>query len=159
MKLVFLLLSLMFVGGTLEAKVPSFHTLEKRYKESYFPGFDPYVGMALPGRCFYINNPKKAVATSVLVSLGFDGYELAVLLSHPSPEALFDTLPMEDILLKYPQVNAFFQPVIGTETEVLIRRFAKNKEYLGKIREDATAILIQDSADNKIFRHCFYKKP
>ena len=132
--------------------------LDNVFEKAGIPNFLPFVGHAVPGRCYLAKGSNKKLASVLMVSFDDDGFEVAPFDQEKSHEDIFDKMSYEDVLKQFPQVKKMYLDVNETADGAVIETNVGNDDYRGEIRESDKYFILKVSINNKIYKMCNYVK-
>lgn len=132
--------------------------IEKLYDNSTIPDFSPWLGIALPGRCFFKNPNEKKTASVLLPSMLNDSLLIAPLSADKRSASFFDELTYSQITVRFPQVEKLKRTVLFNETEAVLFRQKGGRNYEARIREFEDYFFVKVLLNDLNVRYCYYKK-
>lgn len=133
------------------------NNLGNNYEQASIPNFLPFVGKALPGRC-YLTTGNKKIASVLMVSFEEEGFEVAAFDGDKKREDFFDNLSYEQVLKEFPMIKKMFLDVNETADGAVLYKDKGMLEYKGEIRESEKYFILRMSRNDKIFKYCNYLK-
>lgn len=128
------------------------------YEHAALPDFLPFIGKALPGRCFMASGSNKKIASVLMVSFEEEGFEVAPFDAEKKREDFFDEMTYEDVLKQFPIIKKMFLEVKETAIGARIDREINDGAYRGEIRESEKFIIMRVFINDKIYKFCNYFK-
>ncbi|NOT80040.1 MAG: hypothetical protein HOP07_13680 [Bacteriovoracaceae bacterium] len=131
--------------------------IEKLFTQSTLPDFEPYIGVALPGRCFF-KTPQEVQTASVLVPSQLEeGFVIAPLSADKRAASFFDKMSHSEILERFPQVQKLNRIVHYNENEAILYRKKKNQNFEARIRQFQDYFFVRVLMANQEVRYCYYR--
>lgn len=131
--------------------------IEKLYTQSTLPDFEPYIGVAIPGRCFF-KTPNEVQTASVLVPSQLEeGLVIAPLSADKRHASFFDIMSHSEILERFPQVQKLNRIVHYSEVEAILFRKKKNQNFEARIRQFQDYFFVRVLMANQEVRYCYYR--
>jgi hypothetical protein len=131
--------------------------VEKLFTQSTLPDFEPYIGVAVPGRCFF-KNPSEVQTASVLVPSQLEeGLVIAPLSADKRSPSFFDKMTHTEILERFPQVQKLNRIVHFSEIEAILYRTKKNQNFEARIRQFNDYFFVRVLLANQEVRYCYYR--
>jgi len=129
------------------------------YEQAALPNFLPFVGLALPGRCFLAEASNKKTASVLMVSFEEEGFDLAPFDAERKREDFFDKMTYIDVLKEFPIIKKMFLELSETAEGGVIGKMKGAVEYRAEIRESKKYFIMRVLLDGKIVKYCNYIKP
>lgn len=127
------------------------------YEEGKRPDLNPWIEIALPGRCVLKNSNKKTA--SVFLTFNADeGLEVAPLSADKRPENFFDALSFSTIVKRFPQTEQLKRPVHFSEDEAILFKQEGSHSFEARIREYDNTFFVKVILEKTLVRYCYYKK-
>lgn len=158
MKACILLLTLLAaLSSHAHEKITSSGQIEKLYAQSTLPNFEPFIGVAVPGRCFF-KTPNEVQTASVLVPTQLEeGLVIAPLSADKRTASFFDKMSHSEILERFPQVQKLNRIVHYSEVEAILFRKKKNQNFEARIRQFQDYFFVRVLMANQEVRYCYYR--
>lgn len=128
------------------------------YEQASLPNFLPYVGKALPGRCYLAARSNKRIASVLMVSFEEEGFEVAPFDGENRREDYFDNLSYEQDLKEFPAIKKMFIDVNETANGAVFYKTQGMAEYRGEIRESSKYMIMRVYMNDKLYKFCNYLK-
>jgi hypothetical protein len=132
--------------------------LIKNYKEGSLPNFEPYLGTALPGRCFFKTPTEKQTASTLVIRQAEEGLMIAPLSADKREANFFDKLSYDVIFSRFPQTTQLSRIVHFGSDEAIINRQKKDYFFQASIREFADIFFVRVILNKHSVRYCYYQK-
>lgn len=158
MKSLLILLVFVSFGATANVNLVDFHSTEKLYSEAVVPDFSSWVGVAIPGRCFFRESIEKKTPSVLLPANTENGLMIAPVTADKHLENFFDKMSYEQIVTRFPKVNLLFRAVSFNEHEAILVKREGQDLYEAQIRESQEYFLVKILLKAKAIRYCFYQK-
>jgi len=158
MKLFFAIIAIFIVSNSFAQEMNEINLANNTYEQAGLPDFLPWVGKALPGRCFLASGSNKKIGSTLMVSFEEEGFEVAPLDADKKREDFFDDMTYEDVLAYFPRVKKMFLEVKETAVGARIDKQVNEGEYRGEIRESEKYLIMRVFINDKIFKFCNYIK-
>ncbi|MGZ3789306.1 MAG: hypothetical protein ACXVLQ_12330 [Bacteriovorax sp.] len=157
MKFIISLFALLLITSAVHAD-DQFNGLDNSYERASIPNFLPYVGKALPGRCYLAKGSNKKIASVLMVSFEEEGFEVAPFDGEKKSEDFFDNMSYEDVLKQFPIIKKMFLNVNETADGAVIYKNLGTDEYRSELRESEKYLILRVFINNKIYKYCNYVK-
>lgn len=158
MKLILAIVSFLFISTVFAQEQQDDQGFANTYEHASLPNFLPFVGKALPGRCYMTSGSNKKIASVLMVSFEEDGFEVAPFDVEKGREDLFDNMDYEDVLKKFPLIKKMYLDVNETAIGAQIFKQINEGDYRGELRESDKYIIMRVFINDKIYKYCNYKK-
>lgn len=132
--------------------------LANTYEQAALPNFLPFVGQAMPGRCYLASGSNKKIASVLMVSFEEQGFEVAPFDLEKGREDFFDDMEYEEVLKKFPLIKKMFLEVNETAIGAQIFKQVSEGTYRGEIRESEKYMIMRVFINDKLYKYCNYTK-
>lgn len=154
---IFALIVLVSLPSQAREQISSSLQIETLFTQSTRPDFEPYIGVALPGRCFF-KTPQEVQTASVLVPSQLEeGFVIAPLSADKRAATFFDKMSHAEILERFPQVEKLNRIVHYSENEAILYRKKKNQNFEARIRQFQDYFFVRVLMANQEVRYCYYR--
>ena len=132
--------------------------LIKNYKEGSLPNFNPFIGTALPGRCFFKTPTEKQTASTLVIQQAEEGLMIAPLSADKREANFFDKLSYDTIFSRFPQTTQLSRIVYFGSDEAILYRQKKDYFFQASIREFSDMLFVRVILNKHDVRYCYYQK-
>lgn len=158
MKYILIALSLLSLNAVAEVSTISEQNVEEFYNHSTTPNFYPWLGVALPGRCFFKNPSQRKTASTLLTFSTPEGFLIAPLSADKRAPDFFDNLSFDVIVKRFPQYRRLTREVYFTHEEAILMKHEGSLFYQARIRELQDYFFVKVILKENVVRYCYYKK-
>jgi hypothetical protein len=158
MKILIVLLSLVSFSAIANVEVITQENAASFYDRASAPELAPWVGIALPGRCFFKNPGEKKTATVLMTFSTGEGFAIAPLSADKRAENFFDNLSFSTIERRFPQIKNLTREVFFTHEEAILYKRENKDFYEARIKEFEDYFFVKVILENKAVRYCYYNK-
>lgn len=132
--------------------------VQKMYEKSSLPDFGPWIGVAVPGRCFF-KSPKEVKTASVLIPSQFEeGLAIAPLSADKRAANFFDKMSYAEITTRFSQVKDLYRFVHFNDAEAILYKTEGKNEFEARIREFEDYFFVKVILKDHTVRYCYYVK-
>lgn len=128
------------------------------YEQADVPDFTPWIGVALPGRCFFKSPMERQVSSVLLTFQKEEGLAIAPLAADKRAENFFDNLSFETITRRFPQYKRLTRPVYYSMAEAVLLKQEGSLFYEGRIKEFQDYFFVKVILKENAVRFCYYNK-
>lgn len=158
MKFLLPILAFICLSSAFAQELSDVNLASNTYEQAGLPDFLPWVGKALPGRCFLATGSNKKIASVLMVSFEEEGFEVAPFDMEKGREDFFDGMEYEDVLKKFPLIKKMFLEVNETAIGAQIFKQVSEGSYKGEIRESEKYMILRVFINDKLYKYCNYIK-
>lgn len=158
MKILIVLLSFISLSAFAEVEIITEKNAESFYERASLPNLAPWVGVAVPGRCFFKNPGEKKTATVLMTYSTGEGFAIAPLSADKRAENFFDNLSFSTIERRFPQTRNLLRDVFYNEEEAVLYKREGKDFYEARIREFEDYFFVKVILSEKAVRYCYYNK-
>lgn len=128
------------------------------YEHASAPDLAPWVGIALPGRCFFKNPMEKNVSSVLLTFQNAGKFYIAPLAADKRAPDFFNEMSFATITKRFPQYKTLVREISFSENEAIMHRQKGGFFYEAQIREFEDYFFLKSNIADKAVRFCYYNK-
>lgn len=128
------------------------------YEHATVPDLAPWVGIALPGRCFFKDPQERNVSSVLLTFQNAERFFIAPLAADKRAPDFFNDMSFATITKRFPQYKKLVREISFNEGEAVMHKQEGSYFYEARIREFQDYFFLRVNLSEKAVRFCYYNK-